>query len=79
MGVEDETDNIVVICSTKTHKILKYKGRIVLEDSDENKDMGFLEDTFIYLDKTVVLTNKEVLRRIGRCPIIDELLDILKS
>lgn len=79
IDIEDETGNIVVICSTKTHKSLKFKGRVVLKDSEENKEMKFLEDTFIYLDKTVTLTNKEILKRIGICPIIDELISILES
>ena len=79
IDVEDNSDNVVVICSTKTHQSVKYKGIIVLEKSVEGQQMGIVEDTFIYLDRTIILTNKEIRRRIGTCPIIDEIIKKLNA
>jgi len=79
IDVEDETDNVVVICSTKTHQSVNYKGIIVLEKSEAGRQMNLAEDTFIYLDRTVILTNKEIRRRIGTCPIIEEIIEKLNS
>jgi len=79
IDIEYDTDNLVVICSTKTHQSLKYKGIVVLEKSVEGQQMGIVEDTFIYLDRTLILTNKEIRRKIGTCPLIDEIIEKLKS
>ncbi len=79
VDVEEETDNISVMCSSQIHQSLNYKGIVVLQKSEEGKRMGLEEDSFIYLNKTIVLTNREIIRKIGYCPIIDEIITKLNS
>lgn len=78
IDIDEDTLNVALICSTKTHQSFRYKGFVIRQDSDEAIQMGLLEDTFIYLDRTVALTDREIRRRIGSCPIIDKLIEQLR-
>ena len=77
IDVQDDTDNVTVVCSTKTHKASKFEGIIVKKASSDGRDMSLDEDTFIYCNTTVVLLNKDIKRRIGTCPLIKDICEKL--
>jgi len=74
---EFDDENITVMCTTKTHKSEKYPGVVVLATSDGGKQMKITEDSLIYCNKSYLFSNKEILRRIGTCPFVDQIEQIL--
>jgi mRNA-degrading endonuclease toxin of MazEF toxin-antitoxin module len=77
IDVEDETGNITVSCTTQLHQSNKYSGITVKADSEEGRQMGINEDSFIYCNQTITLKNSEIKRRIGTCPFIKDILKLL--
>jgi PemK-like, MazF-like toxin of type II toxin-antitoxin system len=79
IDVEDETDNITVSCSSQLRQSKNFKGIIVYANSSIGKQMGITQDSFIYCNQTITLSNKDILGKIGTCQIIEEIIEKLNS
>jgi hypothetical protein len=77
IDVLDESDNITVVCSKQTHKADKYPSIVVRKDSEIGQKMSIDGDTLIYCNATITLTNSDIHRRIGNCPIVKDICKIL--
>lgn len=73
IDVLDESDNITVVCSSKIDKASKFASIVVSKDSPEAKSMRLFENTLIYCNETITLSNGEIIRRIGTCPLVKEI------
>lgn len=69
-------DHYVIKCTTKNRSD-KLKGVWVLSSSPEGVEMGFRENTFINLTETITLKGFAIIRKIGDCPILNQLEDLL--
>jgi hypothetical protein len=71
-----DRESLIIKCTHK-NRSEKLLGIWVLADSDEGKEMGILENTFINLTEQLQLKNYEVVRIIGYCPFIDKIDEML--
>lgn len=76
---EGDDENITVSCTGQIHQSNKYKGIIIKRDSVEGKKMNLDIDTFIYCNKTITFLDKEILRKSGECPLIEQILKLLEG
>ena len=77
IDVENESDNITVSCTTQTHKATNFPCILVKKDSQAGKSMRLEHDSLIYCNLTITLSNEDILRRIGSCPLIKEICNKL--
>jgi mRNA-degrading endonuclease toxin of MazEF toxin-antitoxin module len=77
IDVDGINDNITVSCTGQTHQSKKFTGISVLLDSEEGRKMGIDRDSFIYCNTTVVFANKDIIRKIGTCPLMKEICEKL--
>lgn len=55
---------IKITKSNKADRVIK-----ILRDSPEGREMGLLEDSHVYIDERRIVSLKEIIRPIGKCPI----------
>jgi len=78
--LEDEDDPIfALIQCTSTNRSDKLKGLWVIKDSPEGRIMGILKDTFINVSNVVRLNRYAIYRKIGVCPLMDEIDELLNQ
>ena len=71
---ESDNENITVSLTGKIHQQSKYPGILVKKNSNEGIAMGLDADTFIYCNTTVKYLDHDIKRRIGVCPIVNEII-----
>lgn len=77
IDVEDDTENITVACTSQIHQSQKFEGIIVDPESDIGKKMELEKKTFIYCNKVVILSDKDIIRKKGTCPIVNDIVNKL--
>jgi hypothetical protein len=75
--IENDIENITVSCTGQLHQSKRHKGVTVLANSPEGLEMALDRDTFIYCDSTATYLDGDILRRIGKCPIIEDIKKLL--
>lgn len=77
VDIDDAGENITVSCTSQTHQSKKYPGILVAANSNDGKQMGIDKDSFVYCDQTISLSNRDIIRKIGTCPLISQILNKL--
>ena len=70
------SEHFIIKCTSK-NKSDKFKGVWILSSSPEGIKMGFKVNTFINLSETITLKGFAIIRKIGDCPILEKLEDML--
>lgn len=63
----------LVIKLTSTNRSDNYRGKWILMDSDNGKKMGLREDSFIHYKEQRQYHLRFIIRKIGYCPIIEDI------
>ena len=83
VNIEEDADelgsqNLTVSCTGQIHQIEKHSGIIIKRSSRDGIEMQLDMDTFIYCDNTVSFSDKDIIRKKGFCPKINEILNLMK-
>lgn len=74
-SVEGIDENIVLKITSKNKSHIE-PGIWVMKDSKEGKQMGLLQDSYICAKTELLLKHSYILRKIGRCPFMEDLDDL---
>lgn len=73
-SIESEIEHLMIKC-THVNRSGQYPGKWVLKNSDQGRQMGIDEDTFIHYTDTLIIDEKAVRRLIGTCPFMEEIIE----
>jgi hypothetical protein len=72
--IESESSQLMIKC-THINRSGQFPGKWVLQKSEQGRKMGINEDTFIHYTDTLIIPERFVIKLIGYCPFIEDIID----
>lgn len=70
---QSDHNEYLMVQITSKNRSKTNRGIWVLKDSPEGNMMGILTDSFINLEQSIELKVRDIVRKIGNCPFLDEI------
>ena len=78
LSLEGDQERIIIQVTSKNRSD-KLRGLWVVKDSTDGREMGLRTDSFINITYQITITLRDIIRKIGYCPLIDKIDEMLEE